>query len=225
MKPQVTTEFHEGQARIFKNPFLESLTKTTPIQNIIVYGIVILSLLYVAWSWIGLTIPYIAILFVCGVLSWTLAEYLLHRYVFHWVTEAKWSQRFHFIMHGSHHLYPTDKQRLLMPPVPGIIIGSLLFFVFLLLFWMAGFPRLTFGFFPGFFSGYLAYSFVHRATHVMKPPKGFRYLWHHHSLHHYKYPNKAFGVSNRFWDRVFGTMPPESRSKKRKGGKKAGHLA
>lgn len=208
MKPKVTTEFRKGQARIFKNPFLESLTKTSPLQNIIVYGLVIASLLYFAWAKIGLSQATIAFLFLIGVLVWTLAEYLLHRYVFHWVTEANWSQRFHFVMHGSHHLYPNDKERLLMPPVPGIIIGSVLFLLFYLIFWLAGYPDLTFGFFPGFFSGYLAYSFVHRATHVMKPPKGFKHIWHHHSLHHYQYPNKAFGVSSSFWDRVFGTMPP-----------------
>ena len=59
-----------------------------------------------------------------------------------------------------------------------------------------------------FFLGYLLYSFVHRATHVAKPPKNFKYIWKHHSLHHFKYPDKAFGVSTTFWDRVFGTMPP-----------------
>ena len=39
MKPKVTTDFQHGQAQIFKNPFLESLTKTNPLQNVIVYGI------------------------------------------------------------------------------------------------------------------------------------------------------------------------------------------
>ncbi|MEX0275786.1 MAG: sterol desaturase family protein [Flavobacteriaceae bacterium] len=208
MGTKVTTEFREGQATIFKNPFLERLTKTTPLQNVIVYGLVILTLLYWANTGIGLSVLSIALLFVTGFFFWTFAEYMLHRYVFHWVTEAKWSQRFHFIMHGSHHLYPTDKERLLMPPVPGIIIGTVLFGIFYVFFWIAGLPDLCFGFYPGFFSGYLAYSFVHRATHVMKPPKRFRYLWHHHSLHHFQYPDKAFGVSTRFWDRVFGTMPP-----------------
>lgn len=154
-------------------------------------------------------------LFISGIFVWTFAEYMLHRYLFHWVTEAKWSQRFHFIMHGSHHQYPKDEERLLMPPVPGLIMASGLFGIFYLIFWIVGYPDLTFGFFPGFFSGYLMYSFVHRATHTMKPPKRFRHLWHHHSLHHYRFPDKAFGVSNTFWDRVFGTMPPASARLKR----------
>jgi len=46
MKPKVTTEFQHGQATIFKNPFLESLTKTNPVSNIIIYGIAILLMIY-----------------------------------------------------------------------------------------------------------------------------------------------------------------------------------
>jgi sterol desaturase/sphingolipid hydroxylase (fatty acid hydroxylase superfamily) len=209
MKPKVTTDFEHGQAQIFKNPFLESLTKTNPVQNVIVYGSVIIGLIALAIVKIGLD-PWVVVgLFTLGLFFWTFAEYMLHRYVFHWVTEAKWSQRFHFIMHGSHHQYPRDKERLLMPPVPGIIMASILFGIFYVVFWIFGAPKLTFGFFPGFFTGYLLYSFVHRATHVMRPPKRFKKLWMHHSLHHYRYPDKAFGVSNTLWDRVFGTMPPK----------------
>ncbi len=209
MKPKVTTDFQHGQAQIFKNPFLESLTKTNPLQNVIVYGSVIIGLIALAIVKIGLD-PWVVVgLFTVGLFFWTFAEYMLHRYVFHWVTEAKWSQRFHFIMHGSHHQYPRDKERLLMPPVPGILMGSILFGLFYVVFWVFGAPKLTFGFFPGFFTGYLLYSFVHRATHVMRPPKRFKKLWMHHSLHHYRYPDKAFGVSNTLWDRVFGTMPPK----------------
>lgn len=209
-------EFKHGKAQIFENPFLESLTKTNPVQNIIVYGLTIALIITFALLKVGLGVLELAGLFVFGVLFWTFAEYMLHRYVFHWVTEAKWSQRFHFIMHGSHHEFPRDKERLLMPPVPGLIMASILFAIFYTVFWALGVSHLTFGFFPGFFSGYLMYSFVHRATHVMRPPKRFKHIWQHHSLHHYQYPNKAFGVSTTFWDRVFGTMPPKARPKREK---------
>ena len=212
MNPKVTTEHNKGKAKIFKSPVLESLTKTTPLSNIIIYGLAIVFAVYYALNNIGISILTFSGLFLFGVLFWTFAEYMLHRYIFHWVTEAKWSQRFHFIMHGAHHLYPTDKERLLMPPVPGFIMAGFLFCIFYLIFYIFGIPILTFGFFPGFFSGYLMYSFVHRATHIMKAPKGFENLWLHHQLHHYKYPEKAFGVSNVFWDKVFGTMPPKMKN-------------
>lgn len=213
MKPKVTTEFQAGQAQIFSNPILERLTKTDPVSNIIVYGLVIAALVYIALEVIHLKVGVFISLFFCGLLFWTLAEYLLHRYLFHWITESKLVQRFHFVMHGSHHKFPKDEERLLMPPVPGIILASFLFLFFLLIFWVIGYTDYVFGFFPGFFVGYLMYSFVHRAIHVKRPPKRFKKLWLHHNLHHYQYPNKAFGVSNTFWDKVFGTMPGKPISK------------
>lgn len=209
MKPKVTTEHHRGQAVIFKNPFLESLTKTNLTSNIIVYGLTVLILVYVALFVMNIPILIFLSLFTFALFFWTFAEYILHRYVFHWVNENKAVKRFHFTMHGSHHLFPKDEERLLMPPVPGLIMGSILFGLFYLIFTILGYSVYTWAFFPGFFLGYLLYSFLHRATHVVKPPKRFKYIWKHHSLHHYKYPEKAFGVSNTLWDRVFGTMPPK----------------
>lgn len=210
MKPKVTTEHNRGTATIFKNPFLESLTKTSLIQNIVVYGIVVLLLIYNAIFIQEIPVLTFLGLFTFALFFWTFAEYMLHRYVFHWISDHPFVKRFHFIMHGSHHLYPRDTERLLMPPVPGLLMATILFSFFYLIFSILGMPIYTWGFFPGFFLGYLLYSFLHRATHVVKPPKRFKYLWKHHSLHHYKYPDKAFGVSNLFWDKVFGTMPPKT---------------
>lgn len=210
MEHKVTTEHHRGKATIFENPFLESLTKTTLKQNIIVYGLIVILLIYNAIVIQKIPFDQFLGIFVFALFFWTLAEYLLHRYLFHWISENKLIQRFHFIMHGSHHLFPRDTERLLMPPVPGIIMASILFSIFYIIFTLLNIQVYTWAFFPGFFLGYLLYSFLHRATHVVKPPKRFKYLWKHHSLHHYKYPDKAFGVSNTLWDHVFGTMPPKN---------------
>lgn len=209
MKPQVTTEHHKGKAQIFKNPFLESLTKTSLISNAIVFGLTVLILIYVALFVINLSFVTFISLFAVALFFWTFAEYILHRYLFHWMSENKYAKRFHFIMHGNHHLYPKDTERILMPPVPGIIMGSILFGIFYVIFTIIGYPQFTWGFFPGFFLGYLLYSFFHYATHMIRAPKRFQNLWNHHLIHHYKYPDKAFGVSNTIWDHVFGTMPPK----------------
>lgn len=210
MEPKVTTEHRRGQANIFSNPFLEKLTKTSLKQNIIVYGMVVLLLIYNAIFIKEIPVIRFVGIFVAALFFWTLVEYLLHRYLFHWISENKSVQRFHFILHGYHHLYPKDEERMLMPPVPGLIMATMLFFIFYMVFALFNSPLYTWAFFPGFFLGYLLYSFLHRATHVVKPPKRFKYLWRHHSLHHYKFPDKAFGVSNTLWDRVFGTMPSKN---------------
>ena len=54
--------------------------------------------------------------------------------------------------------------------------------------------------------GYLAYGGVHywlhhRSTRHLPP---LRRLKRHHALHHHRNESCNFGVSTRFWDRVFG---------------------
>jgi sterol desaturase/sphingolipid hydroxylase (fatty acid hydroxylase superfamily) len=200
-----------GQARIFKSDFVESLTKTTPLISVLVYGPAIAGLLYVAISIKELPVATTMKWFGFALLFWTFAEYFLHRYLFHFITEAEWTKRFHFVVHGSHHVYPRDQERLLMPPVPGLILASILFSIFYIFFWISGRPDLTWAFFPGFFLGYLLYSFMHYAIHTYKPPSFLKGLWLHHNVHHYQDNQRAFGVSSPLWDRIFGTMPEKKR--------------
>jgi sterol desaturase/sphingolipid hydroxylase (fatty acid hydroxylase superfamily) len=92
-------------------------------------------------------------LFIFALFFWTFAEYILHRFLFHWITENKYVKRFHFIVHGSHHLYPRDKERILMPPVPGLIMASILFGIFYVVFSLLGLAVLYLGVFFRVFSG------------------------------------------------------------------------
>jgi 4-hydroxysphinganine ceramide fatty acyl 2-hydroxylase len=104
---------------------------------------------------------------------------------------------------GIHHEYPKDPSRLFMPPLPGLIIISVILSILYL-----PMKNYAFHFMAGLVNGYLFYSFIHYSIHRFRPPKRFKRLWSHHTLHHYKYGEKAFGVSTLFWDRVFGTLPP-----------------
>lgn len=89
-----------------------------------------------------------------------------------------------------------------MPPVPSLIISSLIFLL------MYAFMRnYVFLFFPGFMLGYLMYGTMHYAIHAWNPPfKWMKPLWRNHHLHHYKNEEQGFGVSSTLWDHVFGTM-------------------
>lgn len=198
------------KARLFKNPILESLTKTTPLLSLLFYLPIVALLLYVALIHAELSISTVALWFVFAFFFWTLAEYLLHRYLFHWVTESETVRRMHYLMHGVHHDYPTDTDRLLMPPAPGLILASLLFGITYVVFYILGFAHLSWAFFAGFFFGYLMYSFIHYSIHKFKPPTFLKSIWIHHHLHHHRYPDRAFGVSTLFWDRIFNSLPPEN---------------
>jgi len=193
---------NKGQARIFKNQYLEMLTKTHPFVIWGMYIPVIFFLLYYSFTKEDFTWSYIVLLFFAGIFSWTLFEYLMHRFVFHYVAHSPGAQRLIYIIHANHHEYPRDKERLFMPPAPSLIMACI---VFTLQYLIMG--NNVFMFFPGFLLGYLIYGTMHYAIHAWNPPfKWMKPLWRNHHLHHYKEQEKGFGVSTTIWDRVFGTM-------------------
>ena len=126
----------------------------------------------------------------------------MHRFVFHFVSNHKLIQRFHHIFHGIHHDNPRDEKRTLMPPVPGLLFAG----IYLGIAWLF-IGQYSLILISGLVIGYLAYSSLHYAIHVYKAPKWLQFLWTHHLLHHYQQPERAFGVTTRFWDKVFRTMP------------------
>lgn len=196
---------HKTQGRIFKNEFLERLTKSSPAITITFYLTMIISFLFLSYSLSRLNFWETTGFYLSGLVTWTLMEYLLHRYLFHIDDYFPGMKRVHYIVHGVHHENPRDHQRLFMPPVPGTIIALLLFG-----FWSLLFGSNTFAFMAGITNGYLLYSYIHYTVHTKPSKLYFHKLWIHHLKHHYKYPDKAFGVSSPLWDIVFKTMPPEN---------------
>lgn len=193
---------NKGQARLFRNAFLEMLTKANPIIIWSMYLPFIIGLPYYASNTIGFGGGKITLLFFGGMFFWTFFEYLAHRFLFHWIAESDRAQKVVYIMHGNHHHYPRDRERLFMPPVPSIILAVSIFAIQFL-----AMGDLSFGFFPGFLLGYLLYASMHYAIHAFNPPfKWMKPLWRNHHLHHYKDEHKGFGVSSTLWDHVFGTM-------------------
>ncbi len=193
---------NKGQARLFKNPYLEMLTKANPLVIWGMYLPFIIGLPIYAAKAQGFTGGMSLLLFLAGMFFWTFFEYLAHRYAFHWIAESERAQKFVYIMHGNHHHYPRDRERLFMPPVPSIILAASIFGLMYLLM-----GRYSFPFFPGFMLGYLLYASMHYAIHAWNPPfKWMKPLWRNHHLHHYKDEHKGFGVSSTLWDHVFGTM-------------------
>ncbi len=193
---------NKGQARLFQNTFLEMLTKANPIVIWSMYLPFIIGLPLYAHNTVGFSGSKVAALFVGGMFFWTFFEYLAHRFLFHWIADSDRAQKVVYILHGNHHHYPRDRERLFMPPVPSIVLAASVFaiqFVFL--------RDYSLPFFSGFILGYLLYASMHYAIHAFNPPfKWMKPLWRNHHLHHYKDEHKGFGVSSTLWDHVFGTM-------------------
>ena len=199
---------NKGQARLFQSDYMEMMTKTHPIVIYSMYLPVIVFMLYYGAAYKGVGAGTEALLFIGGALVWSLFEYLMHRHLFHMIVESPWAVRFVYTMHGVHHEFPRDKERLFMPPVPSLLIASILFSLFYL---AMGVYALAF--FPGFLFGYLMYGSMHYAIHAFAPPRFLKALWRNHHLHHYKAPDKGFGVSSVLWDVIFGTVPKNEEKK------------
>lgn len=193
---------NKGQAKLFKNHYLEVLTKTHPLVIWGIYLPVIVYFLYLSSARLDFSFDRIALIFLGGMFFWTLFEYIMHRFVFHWTAGSRRAKKIVYVLHGNHHHFPRDKERLFMPPVPSLILASVIFSLFYLLI-----GKNVFLFFPGFVLGYLLYGSMHYAIHAWNPPfKWMKPLWRNHHLHHYKNDHRGFGVSTTIWDRVFGTM-------------------
>jgi sterol desaturase/sphingolipid hydroxylase (fatty acid hydroxylase superfamily) len=141
-----------------------------------------------------------------GYLTFTLVEYFLHKYLYHMVPDNKFKDKLQYNVHGVHHDYPKDKDRLAMPPFISGLYAVILYFIFDFI--MGDFSLY---FLPGFLAGYASYLGVHYIVHTFQPPKNFlKILWVNHAIHHYKDPDVAFGVSTPIWDYVFGTAPKKN---------------
>lgn len=201
------TEHHKPNSKgtkvLFSNPIIERLSRTHISFPLTVFSLISICLLYWGVGKIGMPGWQMAVLFVVGLLTFTLIEYLMHRYLFHLTPSTPKREELSYKMHGVHHDYPKDKDRLAMPIPVSILLAALFFFFYKMIL-----GNYVFGFLPGFFMGYASYLWVHFMVHAFQPPSNFfKVLWVHHGIHHYKQQDRAFGVSSPLWDLVFRTMP------------------
>ena len=130
-----------------------------------------------------------------GLLSWSFVEYLVHGILAHRY------QTFVTTIHGQHHGHP---EQVFTSPASWVPVALILF--------LAGVPLvgtdLAAGFVFGLLIGFLHYEWVHWHIHF-RPARTARQrrLRDHHLAHHHVNPRAYHGVTTRFWDRVFGTLP------------------
>ncbi len=196
---------NESSPKLFDNK-LEGLTRSSILTVDIMYAIIIVALTSVYIFVLDHTVARMLIYFVSAFFSWTLAEYLMHRFLYHDIKDANYNNGIHYLFHGIHHEFPNDDGRIVLPPVPSILIASIFFGIFYLIF-----RDDAFAFAPGFILGYLVYINIHWMVHKYPSPNRFNFWWRHHNIHHFQQHDKAFGVSTPIWDYVFRTMPIPNR--------------
>jgi len=187
--------------RMFESDFIEFFSRVHPATPLLLYMPVVGYMIYLSLWQRKLSILAVGGLFLLGILLWTLIEYLIHRYIFHYEPKSRLGKRLHYIVHGVHHDYPNDGRRLVMPPSISVLLAVLFYILFLLIF-----GHLAPSVFAGLVFGYVCYDMLHYATHHFPMKRGL-WLWlkQYHLRHHYKDDDAGFGISSPLWDYVFGT--------------------
>jgi 4-hydroxysphinganine ceramide fatty acyl 2-hydroxylase len=95
-----------------------------------------------------------------------------------------------------------DKYRLVMPPALLVVLATPFWKLAHALFddWYIGT-----GVFAGGFCGYIMYDLTHYFLHHQNLPLWYKQLKKYHLQHHFLDYENGFGVTSRFWDRIFGT--------------------
>lgn len=204
--------------RVFKSDFLEWFTHIHPLTPLVCWGplgayFLVRSLAPAPWGDALGWAPFLGV-GLLGFLAWTLTEYLLHRFIFHFRAEGPLEKRIQFIMHGMHHDDPNDPTRLVMTPTVGLVLA----FVFYGGFHAVFGPVYVRPFYGFFVVGYLVYDYTHYFIHHFTPRSAWgKLLKRHHMAHHFADHDARWGVSSPLWDGVFGTLPslPDKRGSRR----------
>ena len=198
-------------ARMFKSDYLEFFSRVHFTVPLYIYLPVIAFFLYRSIAFYALSFFQILLFIIFGIVVWSLTEYLLHRFIFHYEPKSQFGKKIHFIFHGVHHDFPSDSRRLVMPPAVSIPLATLFYFIFRVILG----DNFVAPFFIGFIGGYLFYDITHYAVHHFNMHSKFLLaIKNHHMKHHYLNSNKGYGVSSPLWDLIIGTTFPAESSKK-----------
>jgi sterol desaturase/sphingolipid hydroxylase (fatty acid hydroxylase superfamily) len=207
------TDHSDVPIRLFKSDFMEFFTHISPITITVIYLPV--AVYFMVRGVIDRPDPvsplYLLAGLVLGIFLWTITEYTLHRWLFHFEPRNAAQEKIIFLFHGIHHAQPQCKTRLVMPPVVSIPLGLIFIGLFQFIFGsVLGIPYWVNPTLSGFTVGYLIYDLTHYATHHFPMRSGWaKYVKRYHMQHHYKTPNARYGVSSPLWDVVFHTKPAD----------------
>lgn len=188
----------QSRIRLFENRWVERLTVISAPEFIALWTV---GLGLLVWNASRFEVAMPALVVAVGVVVWTLTEYALHRYVFHWQPRWRAMQQFVYVLHGNHHTQPNDPLRNLMPPIVSLPLAGAIWAAMVVLAGPSGHWL-----FLGFMAGYVSYDLVHYATHQW-PMTGrlARMLKVHHMRHHHLKQPGNYAITGIFWDRLFGS--------------------
>lgn len=133
-----------------------------------------------------------------GAVSWTAAEYGLHRFVMHSLGGRGLASREHLAHHADVTYFSPASKKLLSAAGTTAVAWPAVAAV-------AG-RRVATAFSIGMVTTYFAYEVAHRRIHTHAPVTRWgRWARRHHLRHHFGAPMRNFGVTSGIWDAALGT--------------------
>ncbi len=154
-------------------------------------------------------IKYIVYFLISLCIIWTAIEYYFHRFILHPEIYENFPEnngklyRESFNAHLKHHTFINQKHRIALP-VPRLLLAIIIIYTVLKLIFSYG---TAISLQSGSTIGVLLYDLLHYYFHFGGEP-WFNYIAElkaAHMRHHYRHPDKEFGVSSRLWDIICGT--------------------
>lgn len=135
------------------------------------------------------------LLFLAAVAAWTLAEYLVHRFVLHGTLRMG---EMHEVHHRDHHALVGISPVMIVPACLALLLAPL---------WCIVGPAFAVSLTAGWLFGYFWCVTAHHLAHhrPARPGALLFALKRRHALHHQVTRQGNFGVTSGLWDRVFGT--------------------
>lgn len=188
-----------SRLKLFESRWLERQTMISAPAFIALWAMLLPLIAYSAPGTVHWTTALTLVM--AGMIVWTLTEYGLHRFLFHWRAGSQMMKRLVYILHGNHHNVPNDPWRNLMPPIVSLPVGGVIWATMLSLFGPMGSWL-----FLGFMTGYVIYDLLHYACH-QRPMKGplLRKFRNHHLRHHYSRKHGNYAITGLIWDSLFHT--------------------
>jgi 4-hydroxysphinganine ceramide fatty acyl 2-hydroxylase len=150
-------------------------------------------------SFVPLAFSTAVALYVAGFFAWTLAEYILHRFIFHMSLNNP-LRVLGATLHAAHHASP-NKAPITKPPA--LTLGA--FSVSCFLGWVV-LNGITFLFFAGMLLGYFFYELSHVAAHVLTSSEHPLPSFQASHLAHHQNPKSRFGITSPLWDYILASL-------------------
>jgi len=186
-----TEKFGEAYPWLKFLKFVEMSTHSDIRQFIFLTSPVFMLLMWQFW-------PINPLIFTAGIMTWTLFEYVIHRFVFHNSWCNTHFPEFTFLLHYNHHKSPNDFSRLLTPYSLFAPFSVIIYCICTRVIFPNDWNLAT-SFLLGVVMGFMIYDVIHYMSHYSKP---YLRIQQHHLGHHFLC-EKKFGFSIATWDKIF----------------------